>query len=321
MTAPSVSSPLAVVPPHIPVLRDAAAAALLEGAPADAVFVDATFGAGGHSARILRGLPADGRLLALDWDAEAERHAAALRGDSRFCFVRRNFAELGELLRERGLPRIHGALFDLGVSSMQMDSPERGFSFRGEGPPDMRMDRDAPGIRPAFQWLRGAERGEVEKALREFGEEPEARRIARALAADRRAADSARGLAECIRRAKRLPGKPGVHPATRAFQAFRIAVNRELDNLRRGLEAVHRALIEGGRLVVIAFHSLEDRVVKRFAAGETCPGIGRVTARRFVMTGKLVAPDAAELAANPRSRSAKMRTMIKPLSAASTEGA
>ena len=298
-------------PPHIPVLRDAATRALLQNAPQNAVFVDATFGAGGHSAHILRQMPPNAQLLAVDCDPEAEQLAQKLRADPRFHFVRRNFAELADILQERALTQIHGALFDLGASSMQMDSTQRGFSFRSESPPDMRMDPDNPKIRPAFQWLRAAERGEMEKALREFGEEPEARRIARALAENRRAANSARELADLIRRAKKIPPKPGIHPATRAFQAFRIAVNHELENLRRALECVHRALIEGGRLVIIAFHSLEDRIVKRFANGETLPGIGRVAARRFRMDGGILLPDPREIAENPRARSAKMRTLIK----------
>ena len=302
----------AAPPPHIPVLRDEAVRAMLENAPQNSVFLDATFGAGGHSACILRQMPEKSRLIAVDCDEAAEIQADQphFRNDSRFCFVRRNFADIAGVLQEQNVEHIHGALFDLGASSMQMDSPERGFSFRSESPPDMRMDRDGP--RPtAAQWLRSVERAEMEKTFREFGEEPEARRVARAIAENRRVANSARELADLVRRAKKIPSKPGIHPATRVFQAVRIAVNNELASLRRALEVVHRALIEGGRLVVIAFHSLEDRIVKQFANGETLPDIGRVVARRFDMIEKVRLPSAAEVAANPRARSAKMRAMVK----------
>ena len=295
--------------PHIPVLRDAAARALLQNAPPDAVLLDATFGAGGHSAEILRRMPPRAKLLAVDCDECAEARAQQFRADPRFHFVRRNFADLAEILRDRAVAKIHGALFDLGASSMQMDSHQRGFSFRSEFSPDMRMDRRNGST--AAQWIRAAERSEMEKVFREFGEEPEARRVARALAENRAAADSARALADLVRRAKKIPSKPGMHPATRVFQALRIVVNGELESLRRALAAVHRALADGGRLVVIAFHSLEDRIVKQFAAGETLPEIGRVVARRFRLAEKLLLPDAAEISANPRARSARMRVLIK----------
>ena len=309
---PPASAP-ASAPPHIPVLRDAAARALLQNAPPDAVLLDATFGAGGHSAEILRRMPPRAKLLAVDCDECAEARAQQFRADPRFHFVRRNFADLAEILRDRAVAKIHGALFDLGASSMQMDSHERGFSFRAEFPPDMRMDRAAPtrSAPTAAQWIRAAERSEMEKVFREFGEEPEARRVARAIAENRNAADSARALADLVRRAKKIPSKPGMHPATRVFQALRIVVNGELESLRRALAAVHRALADGGRLVVIAFHSLEDRIVKQFAAGETLPEIGRVVARRFRLAEKLLLPDAAEISANPRARSARMRVLIK----------
>ena len=307
---PPAPLPPASAPAHIPVLRDAAARALLQNAPPDAVLLDATFGAGGHSAEILRRMPPRAKLLAVDCDECAEARAQQFRADPRFHFVRRNFADLAEILRDRAVAKIHGALFDLGASSMQMDSRQRGFSFRAEFPPDMRMDRSGR-VPTAAQWIRAAERSEMEKVFREFGEEPEARRVARALAENRAAADSARALADLVRRAKKIPSKPGMHPATRVFQALRIVVNGELESLRRALAAVHRALADGGRLVVIAFHSLEDRIVKQFAAGETLPEIGRVVARRFRLAEKLLLPDAAEISANPRARSARMRVLIK----------
>ena len=296
-------------PQHLPVLLVPAVSALLQNAPPGAVFVDATFGAGGHAAEILRRLPPSASLLALDCDETAADRARLFADDPRFRFARRNFADLAAVLRERAVPQIHGALFDLGVSSMQLDSPERGFSFRSDAPPDMRMDRRAGPT--AAQWIRAADRGEMERAFREYGEEPEARRVARALCENRAAATSAAKLAEAIKRAKRIPSRPGHHPATRVFQALRIAVNRELESLRRGLDAAFQALADGGRLVVIAFHSLEDRVVKRFAAGETLPDIGQSVARRFVLAEKPRVPDADETANNPRARSARMRTMIK----------
>ena len=313
LSHPAPPAPPAQTPAHIPVLRDAAVCALLESAPPEGVFLDATFGAGGHSAEILRRMPPRAKLIAVDCDAEAEARARvdAFQSDPRFHFVRRNFADIAEILRERDIPQLSGALFDLGASSMQMDSPERGFSFRCECPPDMRMDRDNPKLTAAAQWIRFAERAQMEKTFREYGEEPEARRVARALAENRRAANSSRELAELIRRAKKIPSKPGMHPATRVFQALRIVVNNELACLRRALESVHRALCEGGRLVVVAFHSLEDRVVKQFANGETLPDIGRVVARRFRMAGEMRRPDGAEISANPRARSAKMRALVK----------
>ena len=298
---------------HRTVFAEEAVAALLAVPPAgDApVYVDATFGGGGHSRLILQNMPKDARLLALDCDARAAEFAAA-QGQAQgggFVFARRNYSELEEVLDEHGLHNVRGVLFDLGVSSMQLDEAARGFSFQADAPLDMRMDSRAEVS--AAEWLQQASEEEIRTVLRQFGEEPEARRIAAALAAQREGIRTTGALALAVAAAKRRPSPPGRHPATRTFQAIRMAVNDELAHLQKGLAAARRALQVGGRLVVIAFHSLEDRMVKRLAAVTALPGIGRVGSGDLQPVGRMRRPSAEEVAANPRARSACLRVFAK----------
>ena len=294
---------------HRPVL----AAELLEGLNVDAhgCYVDATYGRGGHSAALLRRLDADGCIIAFDKDAEACRHARATFGaDARFSIRHDSFAAL-RTLADDGLERkIAGVLFDLGVSSAQLEAPERGFSFLRDGPLDMRMDvrRGAS----AAQWLNAAAENEIARVLRDYGEERAARRIAAAIV-KRRPLRTTGELAALIERV--LGRRRGKHPATRSFLAVRLFINRELEELGIALRAVPRVLRGGGRLAVITFHSLEDRIVKRFIRSQCEPrraprGLpvpdddGAVTMKRV---GRPIVAGAAEVAANPRARSARLR--------------
>ena len=300
--------------PHRPVLVDETLDAL--AIRADGRYVDATFGRGGHTAAILARLGPAGSVLALDRDPEAERWAGAEFGaEARFQFVRTRFGRLAPIIAERGLlGRIHGVLLDLGVSSPQLDDPERGFSFMQDSALDMRMDPSCGDS--AAAWINKADEKDLERALAEFGEERFHRRIARAIVAARqRAAITTTGrLAEVVSSA--VPTRePGKHPATRTFQAVRIAVNEELSELRAVLPQAVQALAPGGRLAVISFHSLEDRIAKRFlreqARGRELPldlpvagPPEGVTLRRV---GRTIRPTAQEVARNPRARSAVLR--------------
>ena len=300
--------------PHQPVLL-AEALAGLNVQPAGC-YLDATFGRGGHAAAILATLGPAGRLLALDRDPAAEQCAQdRFSGDSRFTFVRSPFGRLGECVAAWGLTgRLDGVLFDLGVSSPQFDEPARGFSFGRNGPLDMRMDPDA-GI-SAAAWLARVEEAELDRVLAEWGEERFHRRVARALIAARQQAPltTTAQLAEVI--AAAVPTRePGQHPATRAFQAIRIAVNDELGQLQAALPQAVQALAPGGRLVAISFHSLEDRVVKRFMRDQArgrewpldLPVQGGPEGMTLRLIGRAIRPNAAEIAANPRARSAVLR--------------
>lgn len=292
---------------HQPVLLGATLAGL--AVRPDGCYVDATYGRGGHSQALLAQLGAAGRLLVFDRDPEAIAHAVAVwGGDPRVSARQANFADLGAFLPERG---VDGVMFDFGVSSPQLDQAERGFSFLRDGPLDMRMDPTA-GV-SAAEWLAGVSEAELARVLSEYGEERHARRVARALVARRGERPFLRtlDLAECI--AAQLPRGPGVHPATRSFQAIRIAVNGELSAIEAGLAAAERALKPGGRLCAISFHSLEDRIVKNFlrerarqAAGSRRLPLPEVRALSFRELGKVL-PDAAEMARNPRARSAVLR--------------
>ncbi len=282
----------------------------------DGFYVDATFGRGGHSGAILERLGPQGRLFALDRDPAAITHAReAFAGETRLSVVQAAFSRLAECAREWGiLGRVHGLLLDLGVSSPQLDEAGRGFSFLRDGPLDMRMD---PGQgESAAQWLARASVDEIAQVLRRYGEERFARRIARAIDAARREAsiETTARLAEVVARA--VPARePGKHPATRTFQALRIQVNGELDELAAALPQALELLAPGGRLAVISFHSLEDRLVKRFlqqeARGDRFPPDLPVPASALSPTvrlvGKAVRPSAAEVAENPRARSAVLR--------------
>ncbi len=304
---------------HKPVLLKEAVEAL--GVRPDGCYVDGTFGRGGHSAAILERLGPEGRLIAFDRDEAAiEYGRERWSGEKRLHLIRAGFSTLANEAERLGVKgEVDGVLLDLGVSSPQLDEAERGFSFQLEGPLDMRMDRGAGPT--AAQWLAAAPEAEIARVLRDYGEERYARRIARAIVERRRKAPlrTTAELAELVTAA--VPRQERhKHPATRTFQAIRIQINRELEELRRGLEQAVEVLGKGGRLVVISFHSLEDRVVKRFlrsrSQGERLPKGVPVTAAQLRagelrLVGKAVRPGDSELRANPRARSAVMRVAEK----------
>jgi 16S rRNA (cytosine1402-N4)-methyltransferase len=282
----------------------------------DGWYVDATYGRGGHSAEILARLGTQGRLLALDKDPEAVAHGQdRFKADDRFAIRHAGFEEFRAVvepwLEGRSLA---GVLFDLGVSSPQLDTAERGFSFAHDGPLDMRMNT-AVG-QTAAEWLASASHGEIASVLARYGEEPRARQIATAILRARESAPltTTRQLADLVAaHAGRQAGR--IHPATRTFQAIRIAINDELGALERALAQPLELLATDGRLVVISFHSLEDRIVKRFMAREArgdeayagLPNIPPHARPRLVLVGKLVRPGSDETLENPRARSARLR--------------
>jgi 16S rRNA (cytosine1402-N4)-methyltransferase len=300
--------------PHTPVLLEESLEAL--AIDPDGIYLDGTFGRGGHARALLARLSASGSLLALDRDPQALAVGAVLaRRDPRFIIAHASFSRVDKVARRHGFfGRVNGLLLDLGVSSPQLDDPARGFSFNADGPLDMRMDTGSG--QTAAQWLGQAKEAEIARVLRHYGEERFAGRIAHAIvrARGRRPVVTTRELAEIVAAAspRREPGK---HPATRTFQAIRIHVNRELEELCACLAAVCGLLAAGGRLVVISFHSLEDRIVKRFirneARGKQLPRTVPVTAQqtnvRLHPVGKPVRPSSTEIAINPRARSALMR--------------
>jgi 16S rRNA (cytosine1402-N4)-methyltransferase len=282
------------------------------------VFVDATFGRGGHSRLILSRLASDARLIAFNKDLDALAEAATIT-DPRFSIRHQGFSHLGELPPAS----VAGVLLDLGISSPQVDNPARGFSFRGEGPLDMRMDTTRG--QSVAQWLATAEVNTIAEVIRDYGEERFAGPIAKAIVARRQA----RGLISTTTELAQLVAdtvktrEPGQNPATRTFQAFRIFINAELEELQQALAASLKVLQPGGRLVVISFHSLEDRIVKQFLAKHSREVFDRRApfAAPRVMQFKVLArvkPGAAEIAANPRSRSAIMR-VAERIGPASTE--
>ncbi|MFZ3022873.1 16S rRNA (cytosine(1402)-N(4))-methyltransferase RsmH [Pseudomonas sp.] len=305
---------------HITVLLDEAVEAL--AVRADGCYLDGTFGRGGHSRLILEQLGTDGQLLGFDKDPLAIATGQALAAeDGRFVIVQRSFAELGDELQVRGLAgKVSGVLLDLGVSSPQLDDPERGFSFMHDGPLDMRMD-PSRGV-SAAEWIASASEEDIARAFKEYGEERFAKRMARAVVLRRaeqpftRTAD----LAQVLTVANPAWEK-GKNPATRAFQGLRIQINNELGDLERGLEAAMDALEIGGRLSVISFHSLEDRIVKQFmrrhvkGEADNLPRDLPVRLAPFVPRLKLIGKPQyagdAELKANPRSRSAVLRVAEK----------
>ena len=282
-------------------------------------YVDGTFGRGGHSRAVLSSLGPEGRLLGVDKDPVACDSAEILASeDSRFSFYHGSFAELPHQLRRMGIDAVDGILLDLGVSSPQLDEADRGFSFMQDGPLDMRMDTSSG--ETAAQWLAYAEVDDIAQVLKEYGEERFARRIAAAIvdARENEPLTSTARLAKVVSEANPRWEKHK-HPATRAFQAIRIKVNRELDDLRDLLDGSLDMLRVGGRLVVISFHSLEDRMVKRYmrdmARGEQLPAGVPVTDaalnRRMKLVGKAVKATADELDENVRARSAIMRVAEK----------
>jgi len=302
----------------------------LLGLRSNSLIVDATVGGGGHAAAILERTAPDGRLIGLDCDPQAleaaERRLAAF-GD-RVRLVRSSFRDLRNVLAEAGVPLVDGVLLDLGVSSPQLDDPRRGFRFAedtaDDTPLDMRMDPDAPTT--AAELLRSAPAEQLATWFREYGDLPGARRLARAIAAARERAQlrTTRDLLNVIEAARIGRGRRH-HPATLVFQALRIAVNDEMRSLEEGLDAAIESLRPGGRLAVIAYHSLEDRVVKnRFRdaqRGCTCPPHapvcvcgGRVTLR--ILTKRPISPERDELRENPRARSARLRAAERVAEAA-----
>ena len=300
---------------HRTVLLDEAVDALhIDGERANGIFVDGTFGRGGHSGLIVNKLGERGRLIAFDKDPQAIATAQSKLADGRFCIVHDSFATMHEALAERGIAQVDGVLLDLGISSPQVDDATRGFSFRQDGPLDMRMDTTR-GI-SAAEWLATETEQTIEKVIREYGEERFAFQIAKAIVAGRAVGpiSSTRQLAEIVARAVKTREK-GKDPATRTFQAIRIHINKELEELEIGLEGAYKLLAPHGRLVVISFHSLEDRIVKRFMASKAhvAQPDRRLPIRAVDLPQpemKLLSkmkPSAAETAANPRARSAVMR--------------
>ena len=303
---------------HVPVLLEEAVAAL--AIKPGGVYVDATFGRGGHSRRILATLGARGRLLAIDRDPAAEAAAHTVH-DKRFSFHRAWFSDLPSVLDAAGIAWVDGALLDLGVSSPQIDDPQRGFSHRFDGPLDMRMDPSRGAS--AAEWLARVTEGELRGVIADYGEERFAQQIARAIVAARAHEPVVRTgqLAAIVAKAVRARGRSdrSQDPATRTFQALRIHINQELTELSLALERVLPRLAIGGRLAVISFHSLEDRLVKQFLRKHAEPYGGDARVARLPiatralpvpplrLVGRAIFPGADEIAANPRSRSARLR--------------
>jgi 16S rRNA (cytosine1402-N4)-methyltransferase len=302
---------------HVPVLLAEALAAL--EVKAGGVYVDGTFGAGGYARALLdRGA----RVIAIDRDPSAIRAGGALVAASggRLQLVEARFGELDAVMKRLGVEAADGVVLDVGVSSMQLDEAARGFSLRFEAPLDMRMEAHG---RTAADILRDEDEATIADILFHFGEERAARRIARAVVADRRATPfiSTRQLAELIARVAPARRGEATHPATRSFQALRIAVNDELGELTRGLVSAERLLKRGGRLAIVTFHSLEDRIVKQFfssrsgrrgAASRLLPGEPAEAAPTFeVPRGQPIEPSEGEALSNPRSRSAKLRFGVR----------
>ncbi len=303
---------------HLSVLGAEAPAALVTDP--DGLYVDGTFGRGGHSRRILSMLSPQGRLIAFDRDPQAVAAAAEIV-DPRFTIIHAPFSSMKQALAERGIEAASGVFLDIGVSSPQIDDASRGFSFRFEGPLDMRMDTSA-GM-TAAEWLASASEAEIRRVISQYGEERFAGQIAREIVRTRDVAplrtttDLARLCERVVPRNRRDLGQ---HPATRTFQAVRIQVNGELDELRRALEAAGSLLLPGGRLAVIAFHSLEDRIVKRFFEHASHPEraldprlpipADRLPKPLFADVER-IRPGAAECEANPRARSAVLRAATR----------
>jgi 16S rRNA (cytosine1402-N4)-methyltransferase len=301
---------------HIPVMLPDVVR--LMGPHAGGIYLDGTFGGGGYAAALLEAAPCT--LWAIDRDPEAIARGATLaaRYSGRLHLIQGQFGDMLALLAESGVTALDGVVLDLGVSSFQLDDPSRGFSFRGDGPLDMRMSRAG---RTAADLVNTLPERELADLLFELGEERASRRIARAIVAARAEAPIATtGRLAAIIRAVLPPDRSGIDPATRSFQALRISVNDELGEVARALAQASELLAPGGRLVVVSFHSLEDRIVKRFmteAAGRApapsrhdLRGLAARPAARFrLLTARPLRPGAAETAANPRARSARLRAM------------
>jgi 16S rRNA (cytosine1402-N4)-methyltransferase len=307
--------------PHVPVLVDEviAALAIRDGD----TLVDGTFGAGGYTrAMLARGA---GRVIAFDRDPDAIEQGRSLVPDARLTLVSERFSQMDRALAERGIGTVDAIALDIDVSSMQLDRADRGFSFQADGPLDMRMSKS--GL-TAAEFLNTADETEIARVLRDYGEEPRARAIARAIVAARPVERTAE-LAAIVRRAAGFRPGQKADPATRTFQAIRIHLNAELDELEQGLVAAERALKPGGRLAVVTFHSLEDRIVKRFfreRSGGTPAGSRHRPVQSdpreptFERVAKPVSPTERELAANARSRSAKLRSAVRTAAPAWKDG-
>ena len=298
--------------PHLPVLLQEVVTGLAI-VPGETL-VDGTFGAGGYT-RALLGEGA-GRVIGFDRDPNAIANGPSLVPDERLTLIEERFSQMDRVLAERGLLPVDGIALDIGVSSMQLDQADRGFSFQKDGPLDMRMSRSGE---TAAEFLNHAEEGDIARVLKEYGEEPRARAVARAIVAARPLTRTAE-LAAVVRKALGYRQGQKSDPATRTFQAIRIHLNAELDELEQGLRAAERSLRPGGRLAVVTFHSLEDRIVKRFlkirsgdvpAGSRHRPMVAPGPAPTFEQVAKPVSPSEAELARNPRARSARLRTAVR----------
>ena len=304
---------------HTPVLLREAVDAL--AVTPCGIYVDGTFGRGGHSRLILERLGEFGRLIAFDRDPTAFAAGQALEaGDARFCMVHSSFSRIQEVLRKLDVDQVDGILLDLGVSSPQLEEADRGFSFRLDGPLDMRMDTSEG--QTAAEWLASASQAHMEEVIKNYGEERFAKQIARAIVAarSRQPITTTHQLAAIVATAVRSRKREDKqNPATRTFQAIRIYINQELEKLSLVLPQCVEVLKPGGRLVAISFHSLEDRIVKRFmresANPDTLPKdvplraieVQRLSRHKLRVVGKALGPAEEELAANPRARSAVMR--------------
>lgn len=298
--------------PHVPVLVSEVidALAIQHG---DTI-VDGTFGAGGYTKAMLAA--GAGRVIGFDRDPEAIEAGRSLVPDPRLTLVEERFSLMDRALSERGIHQVDAIALDIGVSSMQLDRAERGFSFQADGPLDMRMSRSGM---TAAEYLNSAEEADIARVLRDYGEEPRARAIARAIVAARPVERTAE-LAAIVRRAAGFRAGQKSDPATRTFQAIRIHLNAELDELEQGLAAAERSLRPGGRLAVVTFHSLEDRIVKRFfrersggspAGSRHRPALADPNEPTFERVAKPVSPTERELARNPRARSARLRSAVR----------
>ena len=306
--------------PHVPVLVGEVIAAL--ALRQEDTAVDGTFGAGGYT-RAMLGAGA-GRVIAFDRDPDAIAEGASLVPDPRLTLINERFSQMDRVLAERGIGQVDAIALDIGVSSMQIDRADRGFSFQADGPLDMRMSKSGM---TAAEFLNEADEAEIVRILKDYGEEPRARAIARAIVAAR-PVERTSELAAIVRRAAGFRPGQKADPATRTFQAIRIHLNAELEELEQGLQAAERALKPGGRLAVVTFHSLEDRIVKRFfrersggmpAGSRHRPVLVDPNVPTFERVAKPVSPTERELADNPRARSARLRSAVRTSSPARKE--
>lgn len=298
--------------PHVPVLINEVVAGLAV-VPGETL-VDGTFGAGGYT-RALLGAGA-GRVIGFDRDPDAIANGPALVPDAKLTLIHERFSQMDKALAERDLLPVDGIALDIGVSSMQLDQADRGFSFQQDGPLDMRMSQSG---QTAADFVNEADEGEIVRVLKDYGEEPRARTVAKAIVKARPLTRTSE-LANVVRKALGHHAGMKTDPATKTFQAIRIHLNAELEELEQGLRAAERSLRPGGRLAVVTFHSLEDRIVKRFlrtrsggdpAGSRHLPVAHKGPSPTFEQVAKPVSPSDAELARNPRARSARLRTAVR----------